>query len=259
MYSNIEIGRIVISTYNIIIIIGFIISIFSYTWLVYKHEDKVTFFKSLAIYTIAYILLIGTWSKLFYILEHIDTGKTQGKNFLGTVIFGTLVFFLLQKVLIKSKDRDMNNNIHFRAWFLSLAIQQIFNRLACFFEGCCFGIKSDSIFAVIFPNKSAIRDLYGGEVKVLPIQMFEVISLVAILCILFFIFRKKQAPVISIGLILYGICRFLIEFLRAEDRGYLYFNFLSLSQLACLLLIIAGLSDIIVRSYILNKNKTLKI
>ena len=134
-------------------------------------------------------------------------------------------------------------NVPLRDW-LPLGLPFIcfahaWGRLGCFLGGCCYGKPTDSFLAVQFPANSLACQTHG-HVPVHPTQLYELALLVALGLILHRIIPAAHR--IYSYLLLYGLGRFAIEFLRGDDRGNLgLLPSLSPSQQICLLFIAAGL------------------
>lgn len=122
-----------------------------------------------------------------------------------------------------------------------------FGRVGCFCAGCCYGrppMESDPEWlrslAVVYTN--AIGAPNDGVARY-PVQLFEACFLILVLFpILVFFSRKERRPGMIIGLyfIVYGVFRFLNEYLRADSiRGI--FAGVSTSQWISLALIPLGI------------------
>lgn len=141
--------------------------------------------------------------------------------------------------------------------FLGVAI----GRLGCFFAGCCYGDLCDiDALAIQFPEHSqAYQHHYdmhhealsqqwsAGVHKSLPIWPTQLISSAynfVIFAVGYFIIKPRKSfngQVILSCALMYGIARFMIEFVRADFRGSAFG--LSTSQLVSLpILIIAACS-----------------
>jgi|GEM_PF-56722 len=131
-----------------------------------------------------------------------------------------------------------------------------FGRVGCFCAGCCYGraaLDSDPQWlrslAVVYTN--AIGAPNDGVARY-PVQLFEACFLILILFpILLFFSRKDRRPGMVVGLyfIVYGVFRFLNEYLRADSiRGI--FGGVSTSQWISLTLVPLG---ILLMSGVLSK------
>lgn len=112
-----------------------------------------------------------------------------------------------------------------------ITIAHAFGRLGCFFAGCCYGKDTHSILGVVFP---------GLGRPVFPTQLFESIFLFLLFGVLaWLVFKKNFYQGMSVYLFAYGVFRFLIEFIRGDDRGALLGG-LSPSQTLSLVMIVAA-------------------
>ena len=88
-------------------------------------------------------------------------------------------------------------------------------RIGCFFNGCCYGRRTDSWFGVHFPG-----DTYAK----LPTQLYEALGLFMIAAFLFFYARKRrpEGSVVAMYLVLYAALRFVVEFFRGDNPHYFF-------------------------------------
>ena len=120
-----------------------------------------------------------------------------------------------------------------------------FGRVANFINGELFGRVTNHYFGMIFPN--------GGKLPRHPSQLYEAFFEGIVLFIIMVILLNKQKLFEKKGFLtasfvsLYGIFRFLIEYLREPDGhiGLLYFDF-SMGQILSLPMIIFGLYFMII-------------
>jgi phosphatidylglycerol:prolipoprotein diacylglycerol transferase len=131
-----------------------------------------------------------------------------------------------------------------------LPIGLFFGRLGCFFGGCCFGTVTDKRFAIAFPAYSAasekqFRDglLSSKALASLPVHPTQLYEAAGCLAIAFAIGiwlhpRKRfEGQVMLAFLALYAVLRFVLEYLRDDDRGALLG--LSTSQLVGLAVLLS--------------------
>lgn len=131
-----------------------------------------------------------------------------------------------------------------------VALGHAFGRLGCFLAGCCYGKACDSPFSVVFPEGS----FAPAGIPILPTQLFESVFVFFLAAILFLIlqYAKKPGRPMAWYLILYGVWRFFIEFLREDPRGAV--GSLSTSQFISLFLIPAGILLLFVKIKPQKKN-----
>jgi len=115
---------------------------------------------------------------------------------------------------------------------LVLPMGLFFGRLGCWFGGCCFGLVTDHPLGISFPawspaSEQQWRDHLLGHpshasLAVFPTQLMESFGC---LLITFFVIgyvnpRKRfDGQVFAISFALYALLRFMLEFIRADDRG----------------------------------------
>jgi phosphatidylglycerol:prolipoprotein diacylglycerol transferase len=77
-------------------------------------------------------------------------------------------------------------------------------------------------------------------------QLYEGVLEGLLLFVVLWVFTRKQRPRLAptgLFLIVYGVCRFAVEFVRVpdENRGYLFFDWVTMGQLLSLPMILIGL------------------
>lgn len=113
-------------------------------------------------------------------------------------------------------------------------------KIGCFLSGCCHGKVCDAVYGVVFSHPESNAEPLN--MPLYPVQLIDAIMLFSICRLLLFLKKRKQfdGQLILIYAILYGIGRFLTEFLRGDEgRGNI--GPLSHSQFIGLLLVILGL------------------
>jgi phosphatidylglycerol:prolipoprotein diacylglycerol transferase len=126
-----------------------------------------------------------------------------------------------------------------------------FGRMGCLMASCCFGATCELPWAISFPWRSAASEEQFKEhlipsanmwsLPVHPTQLYEsAASLgIAAVCLVFVHPRKRyDGQVFVVSLALYAVARFLLEFLRRDDRGGLFG--LSTSQLVGIALVVVA-------------------
>ncbi|NNE20340.1 MAG: prolipoprotein diacylglyceryl transferase [Myxococcales bacterium] len=137
---------------------------------------------------------------------------------------------------------------------IGISLGLVFGRLGCFLGGCCFGVNTDGPIGLSFPPFSPASESqwraglleapHLASLPVHPTQLYEAFGCLAITGFLLFWLRPRrrfdgQLMLTFIGL--YAVLRFLLELLRADERGE--FLGLSTSQLLAIpaLLLVATL------------------
>ena len=166
----------------------------------------------------------------------------SGMTFIGGLIGGVVVFLGLYLIFRKRYNTRLYEVIS--ALPCSILVAHAFGRIGCFFAGCCYGKPTDSFLGVQFPDLAH---------KVHPTQLYEAAFLFVMFGICFYLVVKKNFQHnLSLYLITYGIFRFLIEYVRGDDRGELV-SIVSPSQFWSIFMVIAGVAIIFPMNYLIKK------
>jgi phosphatidylglycerol---prolipoprotein diacylglyceryl transferase len=177
----------------------------------------------------------------------------------GFDFFGGLVFAIPVGIwYLRRSGMPVLKTLDLVGTYLPLA--HAFGRIGCFLEGCCHGTLTTVPWAVRFPKWLSAKDGIVGtpafiqhmsehlvdpsatrSLPVHPTQLYSSISLFVVFLVLLVVRRYKTSDgqVLAVYLILYGIARFLLEFLRG-DALVLFFG-LSLYQSCSVVLIATGI------------------
>jgi phosphatidylglycerol:prolipoprotein diacylglycerol transferase len=106
-----------------------------------------------------------------------------------------------------------------------VALGHALGRIGCFLNGCCYGRVSDGAFSVVFPS-------LGDGLARLPMQLVSSLTNLALFAFLLLSWRwrKFRGQVVWTYVLAYSCLRFLLEFLRDDQRGALFGTWLSTSQ-----------------------------
>ena len=122
----------------------------------------------------------------------------------------------------------------------SIALGLFFARIGCFMAGCCYGKETSLPWSVTFTDPFSLAPLH---VPLHPTQLYEAAG--GLLLFLFLVWmeerRSFEGQIFWLFLFSYSILRFLIEFVRDDPRGSLFWAFLSTSQALGILLAIFSL------------------
>lgn len=258
MLPAIHVFGIHIPMYSLMLILGIVAFIITYLVIVERVEkvDRTT--SNRLLFTSALgIAVLGLSALVFNSIFHsIETGKIVigGITWLGGVIgLFPFMIFAIHKLVPKAKGSAIE---YFSLIIPGLVLGHAFGRVGCFFGGCCYGKVTDSIFGVVFPEGSLAALQYpaenGASLPVFPTQLFEAVFELVLFAVMVAGYKKFKKYNVEIYLIAYGIFRFLIEFLRGDDRGSTGF-FLSPAQFICILILIAAVLLILFRRGIIFK------
>ncbi len=123
-----------------------------------------------------------------------------------------------------------------------IAIGHAFGRVGCFAAGCCYGRETHVPWAVTFTNPQSQVDPGLLGVPIHPTQLYEMIVEVINFAILYWLVKRKtfEGQVVGLYMILYGIARFFLEFLRADPGRGEVFGIMTGTQLIAIGLVVAG-------------------
>lgn len=226
-----QIGPIKIFWFGVMMALGCFAGLLSWTWLG-RREGRDFAFASDLLFWLMIPAIIG--ARLAYLLANwpyyaahvgeiwrIDRG---GLIYYGGVIAATVAVVVFARV----RKQDWRELFDFVATALPLA--HAFGRAGCFLNGCCHGIPWDGPLAVRFPYDSPagqrqfeqglIHGPSDGTLPVHPVQLYEAAFNLALYAFLVWLYRRRTraGTTAAAYLILYPIGRFLMEFLRGDER-----------------------------------------
>lgn len=160
-----------------------------------------------------------------------------GLVFYGGFIFGiaVVIYFFKKNNMPLWKTADILAP--------SISIGQMVGRIGCFFAGCCYGRPTNLPWGITFSNPTSLAKLY---VPLHPTQLYSSLSGLMIFFILIIMRRHKKfnGQLIWTYVLLYSVGRFIIEFFRNDERGFLM-DILSTSQVISIILFITAITMLI--------------
>lgn len=217
--------------------------------------------------SIIFIGIFGTGFGLFsamlfqsvynYIADPDAGFKLGGMTFIGGLIGGVLSFVgvwnlymyvIRPRTKIKWLKAEMNATLCDALPFIpiGITIAHAFGRFGCFWAGCCYGLKTDAWYGL------PCAGYHSGNY--IPTQLFEMFFLIALgvaMAILYFKFKFNYN--FAVYAIAYGIWRFLIEFIRADERGQFLGTALSPSQFWSIIMVLVGVGYVFIQKYLFSK------
>jgi phosphatidylglycerol:prolipoprotein diacylglycerol transferase len=141
-----------------------------------------------------------------------------GGIWFGGVIAGSAVWYALAK-RHRLRPGQLANLV-----FVVAPLCHAIGRIGCFLGGCCYGSACSLPWAVTYTNPDA-RRLNGTPlgVPLHPTVLYESGLELVNFAVSFVLWRRKVADwtIAVVWLGLYGVERFLLEFLRSDPRGFL--------------------------------------
>jgi len=174
-----------------------------------------------AVLDIAIYGLIFGWAgaKVLYVIVEWKSFLQDPLSVLGSegfVVYGGITTGVLAAI-IYCKIKKYVFIEYFDLLSASIAVAQGFGRIGCFLAGCCYGRETTSPIGVVFPADS----IAPAGVKLLPTQLFSSAGDFGIMFALLWHYKRRKhvGDTGYLYMLLYGIGRFLLEFLRNDDRG----------------------------------------
>lgn len=181
----------------------------------------------------------AVFQALYTYIEHPENGfHIDGSiTFLGGLIGGAALFFIAYAIWRKKLLPEKLTSL-VQVLPCCITIGHGFGRIGCFCAGCCYGKPTDSFLGVHFPN-------IPGTVH--PTQLYEAFFLFVLFAVLsLMLYRGKGRFNFAVYLMGYGVFRFLIEFIRDDERGELI-GALTPSQFWSVLMVVFGLALLVLQ------------
>ena len=196
--------------YSICIFISFILNIIVIC-LLNKNKDRLIYY--MLIYENIGFIYGG---KLFTYLTNLNKYDSFdflriGFSSLGSLI-GGILFLILFCIQFKRNIKET----------LTLF------KLGCFLVGCCYGIKYNGPFSIVYNYAS--NDING--IRLFPVQLVESI----VFMIIFILIMKKKVNVYK-TIFICSLSKFLLDALRFKSNNMI----LSVNQIGCLIIMIISL------------------
>lgn len=244
-----SLGPLVVRWYGLAYVLGFvcaaaIIYFMAKRWKLGMSEDNLLTLMVCAIVgvvlgaRIGYVLFYGDGYYLSHPLEILafnQGGMSFHGGLVGLLIGGAVAARMTRIPFLTLADLGS----------IAAPIGLFFGRCANFVNGELWGAPTDGPLGVVFGGAAGMMPRH-------PSQLYEaVLEGLVIFCVLFALSRKRpprpQGTFLGAFLVLYGIFRFLIEFVREPDvqLGYLWGGWLTMGQVLSAPLIVAGIALLI--------------
>lgn len=242
-----SIGKFTVHGYGLMIGLGFLIGVLLACDKAKKKGFSADHLSSIAMC----VLIIGfLGGKILFVIVNFGTFIKQPLAVLGSegfVVYGGVITGVAS-IFAYCAIKKIETFEYLDLIGTYVPLVQAFGRIGCFCAGCCYGKRTDSWLGVVFPEGC----FAPAGVKLYPTQLFMAIGdFIIFLCLLYYYNHKRKIPgmIAVLYLIMYSIGRFLIEFVRDDERGSV--GLLSTSQFIAIFIAIAG---IILMNYINKKN-----
>ncbi|WP_456342304.1 prolipoprotein diacylglyceryl transferase [Thermovibrio sp.] len=234
-----KIGPFTVYTYGVMVALG----IFFGSLILVKLAEREGIRREDVVDTAFWSVIAGlVGARLFFFLYNPQYAKPLyrvlfiwegGLVWYGGVLFGALtaLYFIRKRRIPVWKFADITS--------IALSVGLGFGRIGCTMAGCCYGKVCHAPFAIVFKDPHSAAPL---GVPLCPTQPISSAANFLIAAILYLVYRRRRFPgqVFGLYLVLYGLFRIFIEFLRATPKEV--FGFLSNNQVISIIMLLAGLT-----------------
>jgi phosphatidylglycerol---prolipoprotein diacylglyceryl transferase len=186
------------------------------------------------------LYIVNDWS---YYTAHPGELFSFGTLQAGGVFSGGLIAAFVAAVWYIRKRR-MPALATCDAFAPGLALGHAIGRVGCFAAGCCYGKPTQHFWGVTFTNPIASANSSTPlNIPLEPTQLFESAVELVNFFILMWLFRRKKfdGQVFGAYLMLYGVARFFLEFIRDDPgRGEVFGGIMTGTQLISIGLVLLG-------------------
>jgi phosphatidylglycerol:prolipoprotein diacylglycerol transferase len=121
----------------------------------------------------------------------------------------------------------------------SIALGSVFGRIGCLLNGCCYGRACDLPWAIHFP---ADHETHGAGVH--PTEIYDALLNLLLYVFLAWLFRRKKfdGQIFATYLILYAVCRSIVEYFRGDYPADHIHAGLTSAQLVSVPIFVVGLA-----------------
>jgi phosphatidylglycerol:prolipoprotein diacylglycerol transferase len=241
-------GSFTLHTYGLLVAIGFLAGIYTAQRFARRFGLNPDQIFNLSVY-LAIGAIVG--AKLFLILQDWrfylgHPGQLLSLSLLESagIFYGGLIVALLVSVVYVRRQK--------LSWLAvgdaivpGVAVGHAIGRLGCFSAGCCWGKATKHFWGIIFTSAYAHRTV--GVPLGVPLEPTQLLGSAAEVVLFIILWRmasrrKFIGQLTAVYLVLYGIWRFCIDFLRYYSAQALFFhNSLTAAQLTSLCAIALGL------------------
>jgi phosphatidylglycerol:prolipoprotein diacylglycerol transferase len=249
MYPKLfDLGPVTVHTYGLLLALAFIVGI----WLTSRNA-RIRGISPDSMWNMGLIIifaaLVGA-KVLLFISDYSYYAQNPSEIFsLSTlrstgVFYGGLIFGLVGAAWYLNRARLPGWKVADLA-APAIALGHSIGRLGCFSAGCCYGKPTHLPWGVTFTSQYAYDNVgVPLNVPLHPTQLYEAAGNLLIFAYLQHRLSRKhfRGQIILEYLMFYAALRFVIEFFRDDERGFVFHGLLSTSQFIGILTVIAAAS-----------------
>lgn len=212
MYPELfHIGGFTMNSFGVMMALAFIAAGFIGHWQFKKRGIKPDFIYGLLIAAVIGGLL---GAKIHYLILHPEEWPGNLLSGGGLVWFGGLFGAIVAVVIVTLLSKQRLAGV-MDSGAVAVAVGYAVGRMGCFLRGDDYGVPTDLPWGMSFPN-----GLPPTTVKVHPTQLYEIAASLVIFALLVWVIAprfKREGPLMFAYLLLAGVERFLVEFIRTNE------------------------------------------
>jgi phosphatidylglycerol:prolipoprotein diacylglycerol transferase len=122
---------------------------------------------------------------------------------------------------------------------LNAGILQSISRLGCFLAGCCYGLQTSLPWGITYTHEASMAPLC---MPLHPVQLYSAFLFFMAYCTMQLIapYFKKNGQLLMIYLMLFGVIRFSLDFLRGDRSFASGISIFSIDQLIALSILLSA-------------------
>ena len=250
-----SIGRFTVHGYGLMIGLGFLVAVFTGSYLAKRRGLSDGDFVNMAML----VLIIGfLGGKILHIIVEFRAFLTDPLSVIGSegfAVYGGIITGIAT-IFVYCRIKKLEFLKYIDLFAVVVPVNQSLGRIGCLLAGCCYGRETTSSFALVFPENCCAPP----NVPLIPTQPIMAAGNLIIFILLMILYLKscpgvsKEEPeakrmsyipgvITSLYLMLYSVGRFIIEFYRDDPRGSV--GPLSTSQFIAIFIFAAGLALLI--------------
>ena len=212
MYPELfRIGNFTVSSFGVMMALAFLAGGFTGRWQFAKRGVRPDF-----VWVLVIAAVIGgvLGAKIHYLIIHPDQWPSNLWSGSGLVWFGGMFGALLAAALVTIFSKERLAAVADGSAF-AMAVGYAVGRMGCFLVGDDYGEPTDLPWGIAFPKGSPPTDI-----PVHPTQLYEIAASLFIFALMVWLISprvKREGAMFFIYLVLAGVERFLVEFVRTNE------------------------------------------
>ncbi len=212
MYPELfSIGSFTVSSFGVMMALAFVVGGFTGRWQFAKRGVRPDF-----VWVLVIAAVIGgvMGAKIHYLIIHPDEWPDNLLSGRGLVWFGGMFGALFAAAVVTLFSKERLAAVADGSAF-AMATGYAVGRMGCFLVGDDYGVPTDLPWGIAFPKGSPPTDI-----PVHPTQLYEIAASLFIFALMVWLISprvKREGAMFFIYLVLAGIERFLVEFVRTNQ------------------------------------------